>query len=252
MTGTHKFQIELRFVQDLEEFVSDDVKQGGVPKSWENMVSLVQDLMSDIRQENEDSDVFSGLMGEVLEDECGWGCGSDSRNPKVVEWELKGYEYASHAWVIFELERATEEWATFWPEFTRGMMEFNELAGDLGRLVIESIYFGDTSINPSKAELQEIHALLESLVKKYPESGNTPQVNSFLSVVRNPAEMKEFRSFYLGELLACMPNLPSLHDVSLVDMIETQLKNEVFEFHDTGFWNLVWLAKEIDLTLYED
>jgi hypothetical protein len=254
MTEKLKFQIQLWLVEDLEEFVAEDIRDGGVPKSWENMTSFIQDLMSEIRGHSQDAEVFSGVIGEVLDTDEGLGCGSDPRNPKVAEWKLEGYEYASHAWAIFEptSEMAVEEWSIYWPEFVNAIQQYNQIAGGLGRLVISQIYYGGDFYRYSKAELEEVHTLLESFVQDFPNSRNTPNVQAFLDVVRNPAEIDYFDWMYLGELLACMPNLPSLHDISLVPMIETQLKNEVFEFYDSGFWNLVWLAKEIDLSLYED
>lgn len=254
MAATLKFQIQLWLVEDLEEFVSDDVKDGGVPKSWDSMTSFIQDLMSEIREMNEDAEVFSGVLGEVLETQYGFGCGSDPRNPKVAEWDLKGYEYTSHAWAIFEpsSERPLEDWSSFWPQLVTGLREYNEIAGGLGRLVISDIYYGEALFSYSTADLQEIHSLLEAFVQKFPASKNTPHVRSFLDAVRNPLEIKDFQWMYLGELLACMPNLPSLHETSLAGTIESQLINESFEFYDSGLWNLVWLSKEIDLSLYED
>jgi len=254
LAQTLKFRIQLWLVEDLEEFVAEDIKDGGVPKSWESMTSFIQDLMTEVRNDSQDAEVFSGVVGEVLDTYDGLGCGSDPRNPKVAEWKLEGYEYTSHAWAIFEptAERSVEEWSIFWSELLRGIREYNQLAGGLGRLVIRDIFYGEAVYKYSRAELEEIHELLEAFVQKFPESRNTPQVRSFLDVVRNPAEIHEFDSLYLGEILACMPNFPSLHDKALVETIETQLEEEVFDFHDSGFWNLVWLSKEIDLSLYED
>lgn len=248
-------EISLTFTQDIEEVVADQINDGGTPFSWEYLTDTVQETIDFLKNHQPGvSDLWSGDFAGFLEEESEWAAAVDSRNEQISIWRESGSEYFSHGQITFVgVEWNLADWKDLWPKFLEFLNKLNQALDTVGRFSIGSLKVGGEYLqftNPAK--ISELFVTLKTYIAQISDENQKSQIEQFLYLVRDPADMGENESTFLFELMACLPSLdhPSLDAIQ--ELISKELGQTEFNFCEKGFQNLTWLSPEIDNSLYED
>jgi hypothetical protein len=248
-------EISLTFTQDIEEVVADQINDGGTPFSWEYLTDTVQETVDFLKTHQPGvSDLLSGDFAGFLEEESAWTAAVDSRNEQISIWRESGTEYFSHGQITFVgVEWNVADWKDLWPKFLEFLNELNQVIDTVGRFSIGGIKVGAEYLqftNPAK--ISELFKMLKTYTAQVSDENQRAQIEHFLSLVRDPADMGENESTFLFELMACLPDLDYPSIDAIQGLICEELGQANFIFCDKGFQNLTWLSPEIDDSLYED
>jgi hypothetical protein len=252
---SNTFEISLTFTQDIEEVVADQINDGGTPFSWEYVTDTVQETIEFSKNHQPGvGELWSGHFAEFLEEESEWTAAVDSRNEQIQIWSESGSEYFSHGQITFAgVERSVRDWKEIWPELLDFLVRLNQAFDTIGRFSIEGIKVGGEYLQfTNAAKLSELLITLRANAAKVADVDQRAQMEKFIHLVRDPAEMGEKESLFLFELMSCFPELDYPSIEAMHDLLENRLGETKFIFCEIGFQNLTWLSPEIDTSLYED